>query len=43
MKGGLFSRRRFLGYGMLIALADYAPKVWAKPVFATTPFTLGVA
>ena len=43
MNGGLFSRRRFLGYGMLIALADYAPKVWAKPVFSTTPFTLGVA
>ena len=43
MTKSLFSRRRFLGYGMVAALAGYASKVWAKPVFSASPFTLGVA
>lgn len=43
MTNRLFSRRGFLGYGMVAALAGYVPKVWAKPVFSASPFTLGVA
>jgi alkaline phosphatase D len=43
MTKSLFSRRHFLGYGMVAALAGYASKVWAKPVFSASPFTLGVA
>ena len=43
MNNVLFSRRSFLASSMLIAFADYVPKVWAKPVFSTSPFTLGVA
>ncbi len=43
MTKSLFSRRRFLGYGIVAALAGYASKVWAKPVFSASPFTLGVA
>ncbi len=46
MTGQMISRiprRSFLGQLMGVALADYAPSVWAKPVFASTPFTLGVA
>ena len=43
MAASLFSRRRFLGYCTSGALAGYAPRVWAKPVFSSSPFTLGVA
>ena len=43
MKSEPVSRRNFVNCAASLLLTGYASKVWAKPVFSTSPFTLGVA